>query len=91
MKAAMNTSRIVTRKLAKWLDEREKFDVIDTERSAFVVETIVEAVTHRIIVDKAQDISERDLEDVVTRLLTSYFAHESKTPTSALHKKLIAS
>lgn len=81
MKAAMNTSRTVIRKLSKWLDERELFEVIDSERTAFVVETVVEALTHRIIVDKAQDISERDLEDEATRLLLGYLGRQVKTRT----------
>jgi AcrR family transcriptional regulator len=71
IKSAMNTSRIVTRKLSKWLEEREQFQVLQLERTAFVIETVVEALTHRIIVDKAQDISDRDLEQQATQLLVA--------------------
>jgi AcrR family transcriptional regulator len=77
VKAAMNTSAIVTRKLAKWLDERERFEVVECERTAFFIETIVEALTHRIIVDREQDICEADLEDEGTRLLTAYLTRQT--------------
>lgn len=77
MKAAMNTSAIVTRRLSKWFDEREQFAIVDSERTAFVVETIVEALTHRIIVDKEPGIPEQDLEDEGTRLLLAYIARQT--------------
>lgn len=75
MKAAMNTSRIVTRRLADWFDAHPRLGIADAERTAFVVETIVEALTHRVIIDKAQEMNERDLEDEATRILMAYLAN----------------
>jgi AcrR family transcriptional regulator len=72
MKAAMNTSRLVTRRLADWFDAHPRLGIVDAERTAFVVETLVEALTHRVIVDKAAGMSERDLEDETTRILLAY-------------------
>jgi AcrR family transcriptional regulator len=83
IKATMNTSRTMTRRLRKWLDEREQFEVLDPERTAFVIETVVEALTHRVIVDKVLDISEGDIEDEATRLLTAYMGQNVRTRKSA--------
>jgi hypothetical protein len=42
------------------------------ERATFVVETVIESLTHRVFVDKAGAMSERDLEDEATRMLMAY-------------------
>jgi hypothetical protein len=46
------------------IDAHPRLGIVDAERTAFVVETIVGALTHRVIIDKAQEMSE--LEDEAT-------------------------
>ncbi len=72
IKAAMNTSRIVMRRLVDFFKAHPHLRIDDAERTAFVVETVIESLTHRVIVDKAGGMSERDLEDEATRMLIAY-------------------
>lgn len=74
MKSMLNISRAVTRRLAKWFKDHSALSVAHPERAAFMVETVVEGLTHRVIIEKAHNISDRELEDEATRLLLSYLA-----------------
>ena len=71
IKAAMNTSKVVTRKLADWFAAHPQVGIVDAERAAFIVETIVEAMTHRVVVDKAREMTDRQLEAEATEILVA--------------------
>jgi AcrR family transcriptional regulator len=74
MKSMMNTSRVVTRRLAEWFEAQRGLGIAHPERAAFMVETVVEGLTHRVIIEKAHNFSDRELEDEATRLLVAYLA-----------------
>lgn len=76
MKAAMDTSRVATRRLADWFKAHPQLGIVDVERSAFVIETVVEALTHRVVVEKQQRWSDRELEDEASRMLLAYFQRD---------------
>lgn len=74
IKSMLNTSRVVTRRLAEWFKQQPRLRITDPVRAAFMVETIVEGLTHRVVVEKAHAMSDRELEDEATRLLIGYLA-----------------
>ncbi|NUP04515.1 MAG: TetR/AcrR family transcriptional regulator [Polyangiaceae bacterium] len=73
MKTAMNTSKIITEKLAAFLaPHAAHLGGKDPALAAFVVETAVEALTHRAVIERPEMATERQLEAEALELVMGY-------------------
>ncbi|AKV03774.1 Transcriptional regulator, TetR family [Labilithrix luteola] len=73
IKTAMDTSRVIVAKLTAYLEQhRKRLVVSDPAIAAFVVETSVEALTHRVVIERPDLVTARRLEDEATNLVLRY-------------------
>lgn len=73
IKVAMDTSTIIANKLADYLaPHRALLGGRDPARIAFVVETIVESLTHRMVLEQPDALSYAELESDVVDLVSGY-------------------
>lgn len=69
----METSREIAARLERFLRAYEdRLVVADTKVAAFVVETIVESLTHRLVIEAPDFIDAARLEEETTRLVLGY-------------------
>jgi AcrR family transcriptional regulator len=82
IKVAMDTSKLIAAKLASWLErQRAHLSVRDPNVAAFVVETVVEALTHRVVIERPDMITTSQLETEATNLVMGYlFASRTGRP-----------
>jgi AcrR family transcriptional regulator len=81
MKVALDTSAVITKKIAAWLEQFSKRSLLrDPQVAAFVVETVIEALTHRAAQAGSIMMTSSQLEEETTELLVSYlFAPRAPT------------
>lgn len=73
LKAAMNTSRMLTERLATYLIiHSSRLGGRDPKLLAFVVETVVEALTHRVVIDRPSGPSIACVEAEAVALVSAY-------------------
>ncbi|AGC48830.1 TetR family transcriptional regulator [Myxococcus stipitatus DSM 14675] len=73
MAKVMETSREIVARLERFLlSHRERLIVPDAKVAAFVVETIVESLTHRLVIEQPDYIDAARLEEETTRLAMGY-------------------
>jgi AcrR family transcriptional regulator len=73
LKAAIDTGDALATKVAAWLKSgRGSFSRRDPDAAAFVVVTVVEALTHRVVIDRPDMITTSQLEVEATDLVTGY-------------------
>jgi AcrR family transcriptional regulator len=73
LKAAMDTSKALAARLAAYLARhRARLAVDDPEVAAFVVETAVEALVHRVVIERPEQIGTARLEAEATDLVMGY-------------------
>lgn len=73
MKAAMDTSKRITALLAAYLaPHRRALVVPDVAAAAFVVETVIEALTHRVVIERPDGLTAAKLEAEASELVLGY-------------------
>ena len=73
IKVAMDTSKVLTERLASFLTaHRAHLNGRDPQRAAFVVETVVEALTHRAVIEHPDALSTGDIEAEALELVMGY-------------------
>jgi AcrR family transcriptional regulator len=73
LKVAIDTSDTLATKVAAWLKSGgASFSRRDPNAAAFVVVTVVEALTHRVVIDRPDMITTSQLEVEATDLVTGY-------------------
>jgi AcrR family transcriptional regulator len=73
LKVAMDTSNVIAAKFAAWLKSgRSSLSRRDPDAAAFVVVTVVEALTHRAVIDRPDMITTSELEIEATELVAGY-------------------
>jgi AcrR family transcriptional regulator len=73
LKVAMDTSNVIEAKVAAWLKRgRSNLSRRDADAAAFVVVTVVEALTHRVVIDRPEMITTAQLENEATDLVAGY-------------------
>ena len=73
LKVAIDTSDALATKVAAWLkSERGSWSRRDPNAVAFVVVTVVEALTHRVVIDRPDMITTSQLEVEATDLVAGY-------------------
>jgi AcrR family transcriptional regulator len=84
IKVAMDTSKVITERLARYLsNHRAALRGRDPEIAAFIVETAVEAITHRSVIDSPGAMPDARIEAEATDLVLRYLfgprvsAHDS--------------
>lgn len=89
LKTAMDTSKVIVAKLTAFLERhRSRLAVSDPALAAFVVETSVEALTHRVVIERPDLVTARRLEEEATNLVLGYlFRPSSPKKKGALPKK----
>lgn len=76
---ALATSRTITALLERYLERhRAELAVSDVRLAAFVVETIVEALTHRTVIERPDLISTARLEAETSALVLSYLCGQRR-------------
>lgn len=81
IEVAMNTSKILTERLAAFLTiHRAQLGGRDPQMAAFVVETAVEALTHRAVIERHESLAAGDIEAEAVELVMAYlFGSPSRT------------
>jgi AcrR family transcriptional regulator len=73
LKAALDTSKVTRALFAAWLRSGgQGLTTRDPDVAAFVVEVVVEALTHRFVIERPNVITESELEREATDLVTAY-------------------
>lgn len=73
LKVAMNTSKVLTERLATYLTRHtSRLGGRDPKLLAFVVETVVEALTHRAVIDRPSAPSIAQVEAEAVELVSAY-------------------
>ena len=73
IKAAMDTSKVLTERLAAFLEaHRAHLRGRDPRMAAFVVETVVEALTHRAVIERHDALATGELEVEALELVMTY-------------------
>ncbi|MDF2694264.1 MAG: Transcriptional regulator, TetR family [Labilithrix sp.] len=81
IKTAMDTSKVIVAKLTAYLEEhRKSLAVTDPAVAAFVVETVVEALTHRVVIERPDLASASYLEEEAAALVLGYLFTPRTTP-----------
>jgi hypothetical protein len=71
---------VIAAKLAAWLaPHRARLPGRDPERAAFVVETVIEALTHRVVIERPEMITSAELETEATELVIGYLFGRRRT------------
>lgn len=84
IKVAMDTSRILTERLAAFLAvHHAHLNGRDPQLAAFVVETVVEALTHRAVLERPGSLATGDIEAEAFELVTSYLLGARPNPSRA--------
>jgi len=85
LKDAIDTSNVLVAKVAAWLKSgRGSLSRRDPDAAAFVLVTVVEALTHRVVIDRPDMITTSQLEVEATDLVAGYLLshREGTTATS---------
>lgn len=73
IKVAMDTSKVLTERFALFLEtHRSRLNGRDPQMAAFVVETAVEAPTHRAVIERLDALSTGDIEAEALDLVMTY-------------------
>lgn len=69
----MDTSKVLTERFDTFLEaHRAHLNRRDPQMAAFVVETVVEALTHRAVIERQEALATGDIEAEALDLVTTY-------------------
>ncbi|HEY6879993.1 MAG TPA: TetR/AcrR family transcriptional regulator [Polyangiales bacterium] len=81
MKTAMDTSKRITAIVAAYLvRHRHLLGHRDPQRTAFVIETVVEALTHRAVIERPEELDDGVIEAEAMELVMSYAFAPQRPP-----------